>query len=63
MNDDIIPAYGEAGPEADAMNHPATPKPPPPQGPVQTQGTTETDVAQNRKDLAERERALGTKPG
>ncbi len=58
--DDIIPAYGEAGPEADAMNHPAPPAPPP-TGPADAKGTTETDVEANRKAAEDRRQALASK--
>ncbi len=60
LNNNIIPAYGEAGPEADAMRTPAAPAnaPASPTGPVNQAGTTETDVERNRADAVERKRAL-----
>ena len=69
MANEGVPAYGEDGPEAEAMHRaaaqpqPADPaasaKVPPIDAPVQAHGTTETDVAAN---LAERAARLEQNP-
>lgn len=62
---DVIPAYGEAGPEAESMDRAAEGAPAdeaanasekvlPPDAPVERHGTTETDVAGRISETANR---------